>query len=52
MKTFADSIFSLIKNMKFVFRMVENIVGKGNNAGYQLFTVSLQCFQRLLSQGR
>ena len=29
-----------------VFDRVENIVGKGENAGYQHFLLSPQCFQK------
>ena len=29
-----------------VFDRVENIVGKGENAGYQHFLLFLQCFQK------
>ena len=32
--------------MIFVFARVENIVGKGENAGYQHFFLFLQCFQK------
>ena len=32
--------------MIFVFNRVENIVGKGENAGYQHFLLFLQCFQK------
>ena len=32
--------------MNFVFDMVENIVGKGENAGYQHFLFFPQCFQK------
>ena len=32
--------------MKFVSGRVENIVGKGENAGYQHFLLFLQCFQK------
>ena len=32
--------------MIFVFDRVENIVGKGENAGYQHFLLFLQCFQK------
>ena len=32
--------------MKFVLGRVENIVGKEKNAGYQLFLLSPQCFQK------
>ena len=30
---------------RFVFHRVENIVGKGENAGYQHFLLFPQCFQ-------
>ena len=30
-----------------VFDRIENIVGKGENAGYQHFLLFLQCFQKL-----
>ena len=33
--------------MQFVFGRVENIVGKGENAGYQHFLLFPQCFQKL-----
>ena len=35
----------------FVFDRVENIVGKGENAGYQHFLLFLIVFKRLFSQG-
>ena len=34
-----------------VFDRVENIVGKGENVGYQHFFPFLQCFQKLSSKG-
>ena len=33
--------------MKFMLGGVENIVGKGANAGYQHFLLISQCFQKL-----
>ena len=33
--------------MIFVFDTLENIVGKGENAGYQHFLLVPQCFQRV-----
>ena len=33
-----------------VFDKIENIMGKGENAGYQHFILFPRCFQRLLSQ--
>ena len=35
----------MTEKLKFVFGRVENIVGKGENAGYQHFLLFLQCFQ-------
>ena len=37
--------------MKFVFYRIENIVGKGENAGYQHFLAFPQCFQTLSFSG-
>ena len=37
----------LLKKLKFVLGQVENIVGKGENAGYQHFLLFPQCFQKL-----
>ena len=34
-----------------VYERVENIAGKGENAGYQHFLLFLQCFQTLSSTG-
>ena len=42
----------MTQKLKFVSRMVENIVGKEENAGYQHFLLSHDVFERLLSQGR
>ena len=36
---------------KFFLELVENIVGKGENAGYQHFLLSNNVFQRFLFQG-
>ena len=35
-----------LKKMIFVFERVENIVGKGENAGYQHFPLFRQCFSK------
>ena len=51
-KAFADNKISLTEKLKLVLRRVENIVGKGENAGYQHFLLSPQYFQKLLIQGR
>ena len=37
--------------MIFVFERVENIVGKGENAGYQHFLLFPQCFQEAFYLG-
>ena len=39
------------QNLKFVFHMVENIVGKEENVGFQHFLLVLQCFLKSFSQG-
>ena len=41
----------VLKMMIFVFGRVENIVGKGENAGYQHFLLFPQCFQRAFYPG-
>ena len=46
LKPFADDTFNIAKIMIFVCDRVENIVGKGENAGYQHFLLFLQCFQK------
>ena len=37
MKAFADDKIDVNEKLKFVLLRVENIVGKGENAGYQHF---------------
>ena len=37
---------NLVEKFKFVLRKVENIVEKGENAGYQHFLLFPQCFQK------
>ena len=51
MKAFADGKINVPKKLKFVLRRVENIVGKGENAGYQHFLLFPQCFQKLSFSG-
>ena len=43
-KAFADDKIIVIKKLKFVLGRVENIVGKGEHAGYQHFLLFPQCF--------
>ena len=46
------SDFGIRKSDKFMFRPVEIIVDKGENAGYQYFLISpINAFKRLFSQG-
>ena len=35
LKAFADNKIKVTEKMKFVLEMIENIVGKGENAGHQ-----------------
>ena len=50
-KAFADDTRNVAKMMIYVFDRAENIVGKGENAGYQFFLHFPQCFQKAFSQG-
>ena len=47
-KAFADDKINVTEKLKFVFGRVENIVGKGENAGHQCFLLFPQCFPKLL----
>ena len=46
LKAFADDKINVTEKLKFVFERVENIVGKGENAGNQHFLLFPQCFQK------
>ena len=46
LKTFADDKINLNKISKLALGRVENIVGKGENAGNQHFLLFQQCFQK------
>ena len=46
MKKLADDKIYVTEKLKFVLGRVENIVGKGENAGSQYFLLFLQCFQK------
>ena len=46
-KEIADDKIIVTQNLTFTFGRVENIVGKGENAGYQYFLFFPQCFQML-----
>ena len=47
---FADDKINVTEQLKFVLGRVENIVEKGENAGYQHFLLFLPCFQKALSK--
>ena len=51
LKAFADDKINVNKNLKFVLERIENIVGKGENAGYQHFLLSHYVFKRIFFQG-
>ena len=44
-KARAYNKFGVAEIMGYIFEREENIVGKGENAGYQHFLLILQCFQ-------
>ena len=50
-KAFADHKINLNKKLKLVLGRVENIAGKGENAGYQHFLLFQQCFQKASFHG-
>ena len=51
LNAFADNKSNVAKMMISVFYTVENIVGKGEKAGYQPFLLFPQCFQEASSSG-
>ena len=51
LKAFADNKIKLTEKFRFGLGMVENIVGKGESAGYQCFLLFPQCFQKASFQG-
>ena len=46
-KAFADDKIKVNEQLKFAVGRIENIVGKGENAGNQHFLLIPQCFQKL-----
>ena len=46
LKAFPDDKLNLAEKLKFVFGRIENIMGKGENAGYQHFLLFLQCLPK------
>ena len=51
-KAFADDKINVNNKFKFDLGQVENIVGKGENAGYQHFLLFPQCFQKASFPGQ
>ena len=50
-KAFADGNLDMAIVIRYFFDKVENIVGKGENAGYQHFLLFQKCFQEFSSLG-
>ena len=50
-KAFIDDKIYVAKKMKFVLERVENIMGKGEQAGYQHVLLFPKYFQKALSSG-
>ena len=50
-KAFADDKINATEKWTFVLGRAENIVGKGENAGYQHFLLFPQCFQKASDTG-
>ena len=48
LKKIANDKIDVTQKLKFDFGRIENIVGKGENAGYQHFLLFPQCFQKAL----
>ena len=46
LKTFTDDKINATEKFKFALGRVENIMGKGENSGYQHFLLFQQCFQK------
>ena len=51
LKAFADDNLNMTQTLTLDFRRVENIVGKGGNAGYQRSVLFSQCFQKASYSG-
>ena len=51
LNTFSDDKINLTQKLKLALRRVENILGKGENAGYQHFLLFPQCFRKLSHSG-
>ena len=51
LKAFAHDKLNLAEKLKFVLGRAENIVGKGENAGYQHFLLFSECFTKVSFSG-
>ena len=51
LKVLADDKITVTEKLKFALGRVENIVGKGENAGYKYFLLFLHCFQKVSFPG-
>ena len=51
LKGLADDKINVTEKLKFRFGRLENIMGKGENAGYQHFLLFPQCFQKASLSG-
>ena len=51
LKAFTDNKIYVTENLKSVLGRAENIIAKGENAGYQRFLRLLQCFQKSFLMG-
>ena len=51
LKAFADNMYNVVKTILSIIYREENIVGKGENAGYQHILLFPQFFQKLSSSG-
>ena len=51
LKALADDKLNFAEKLKFALERVENIVGKGENAGNQHFLLFPQCFQKASIEG-
>ena len=49
LKAFVDDQLNVTQNIESIFHKLENIVGKGENAGNQHFLLFPQCFQQTVS---
>ena len=51
LKAFAEDKINMNENRNFFFQKAKNIVGKGENAGYQHFLLFPKCFQKISFTG-